>query len=69
MTTPTVSARAAHSPGPDELDPLEAERIAGAPLPTPQTLLRRRFIPYQVYKFAETNLRIADIVLRERLGL
>ncbi|SDN54510.1 hypothetical protein SAMN05216355_10660 [Actinomyces ruminicola] len=69
MMPPTATAPAAGSPSPEELDPLEAERIARAPLPTPQTLRRRRFIPLQAYKFLETNLRIADIVLRERLGL
>ncbi|MCL3778364.1 MULTISPECIES: hypothetical protein [unclassified Actinomyces] len=53
----------------EELDPVQAERIRRAPLPTRQTLRRRRFLPVQVLKFIETNLRIVDIVARERLGL
>lgn len=53
----------------EELDPVQAERIRRAPLPTKQTLRRRRLLPLQALKFMETNLRIADIVARERLGL
>lgn len=53
---------------PEQLDPVQAERIRRAPLPTPQTLFARKCVPIQVGKFAVTNLRIMDIVLRERLG-
>ncbi|WP_194948249.1 hypothetical protein [Actinomyces trachealis] len=52
----------------EELDPVQAERIRRAPLPTKQTLRRRRFLPVQAGKFVVTNLRILDIVIREKLG-
>ena len=53
----------------EDLDPAQAERTARAPLPTRGTLFRRRCVPLQLAKFAEFNLRIMDITLRERLGL
>ena len=52
----------------DELDPGQQERIAKAPLPTPATLRHRRNKIYQFGKFAVMNLRIMDIVLREKLA-
>ncbi|MDC4232835.1 hypothetical protein M3T53_03795 [Actinomyces sp. B33] len=52
----------------DELDPEQQERIARAPLPTAGTLRARSLIPLQLGKFAVINLRIMDIVLRERLA-
>ena len=53
----------------EELDPEQAERIARAPLPTKGTLRSRRCVPVQLVKFALTNLRIMNIVAREKLGL
>ncbi|WP_175956092.1 hypothetical protein [Schaalia sp. Marseille-Q2122] len=53
----------------EELDPEQAERIARAPLPTKGTLRARRCVPIQLVKFAVTNLRIMDIVIREKLGM
>ncbi|WP_076464592.1 hypothetical protein [Actinomyces mediterranea] len=52
----------------EELDPTQQERIARAPLPTPATLRHRRFKLLQFGKFIVMNLRIMDIVLRERLA-
>lgn len=52
----------------EELDPVQAERIRRAPLPTKQTLRYRRFLPVQAGKFVITNLRILDIVIREKLA-
>ncbi len=63
----TMTNQRPHVPLAD-LDPEQAERTAHAPLPTRGTLLRRRCVPFQLLKFAEFNLRIMDITLRERLG-
>lgn len=52
----------------DELDPKQQLRIARAPLPTPATLRHRRNKIYQLGKFIVMNLRIADIVIREKLA-
>lgn len=48
----------------EELDPKTAMRIRNAPLPTARTLFMRKFIPYQLYRFAAFNIRTLDIVRR-----
>ena len=52
----------------EELDPEQQTRIQRAPLPTPATLRHRRNKIYQLGKFIVMNLRIMDIVLREKLA-
>lgn len=52
----------------EELDPEQQERIARAPLPTTATLRHRRNKLYQFGKFVVMNLRIMDIVIREKLA-
>ncbi|MDO5049098.1 MAG: hypothetical protein Q4D87_04360 [Actinomycetaceae bacterium] len=48
----------------EELDPVTAERIARAPLPTRFTNFKRSFVPYQLVRFMAFNLRTLDIVRR-----
>lgn len=38
--------------------------VRGAPLPTQQTLRRRRSIPYQLTRFAVFNARIMRMVMK-----
>lgn len=57
------------TPTVEELDPVQAARIARAPLPTKGTLRIRRFLPAQMWKFMMMNLRITNIVIREKLGM
>lgn len=52
----------------EELDPEQQQRIARAPLPTPATLRHRRNKVFQFGKFVVMNLRIMDIVIREKLA-
>lgn len=52
----------------EELDPVQQQRIAQAPLPMPATLRHRKNKVYQFGKFMVMNLRIMDIVLREKLS-
>ncbi len=51
-----------------ELDPVQADRMTRAPLPTSRTIRGRRNLPFQFIKFALFNLRIINITIRERLG-
>lgn len=46
------------------LDPVTAERISGAPLPTPKTLRRRRSLLFQSWRFALINLKMLRMVLK-----
>ncbi len=57
----------AHRVSVDELDPEAQERIAHAPLPTKGNLRLRRCLPFQFGKFVVMNLRIMDIIMREKL--
>ncbi|MDO4792404.1 MAG: hypothetical protein Q3999_07990 [Buchananella hordeovulneris] len=57
----------AHRVSVEELDPKMQERIARAPLPTTGNLRMRRCKITQLFKFAVMNLRIMDIVIREKL--
>lgn len=57
----------AHRVSVDELDPEIQERIARAPLPTKGNLRMRTCHITQLFKFAIMNLRIMDIVIREKL--
>lgn len=50
----------------EELDPRTAKRIASAPLPTRKTLFLRRFVPWQIVRFAAFNIRTLDIVRRTK---
>ncbi|MDO5721775.1 MAG: hypothetical protein Q4P06_04440 [Actinomycetaceae bacterium] len=50
----------------EELDPHTAQRIANAPLPTKKTLFLRRFVPWQLVRFAIFNIRTLDIVRRTK---
>jgi hypothetical protein len=47
-------------------DPFTAagERIAVAPLPTPQTLRRRSSLPIQLWRFTVLNIKIVRMVLK-----
>ncbi|WP_371151633.1 hypothetical protein ABYF34_00850 [Buchananella felis] len=57
----------AHRVSVDELDPEMQQRIARAPLPTKGNLRMRRCRITQLFKFAVMNLRMVDIVIREKL--
>jgi hypothetical protein len=39
-----------------------SERIAASPLPTPQTLRRRRSVPMQLVRFVRINLRMLKVI-------
>lgn len=52
----------------EELDPEQQERIGRAPLPMPSTLRHRKNKIYQLGKFIVMNLRIMDIVIREKIA-
>ncbi len=55
-------------PSVEEFRAEQQTRIQRAPLPTPATLRHRRNKIYQLGKFIVMNLRIMDIVLREKLA-
>lgn len=50
----------------EQLDPTTNQRIAAAPLPTRKTLFLRRFVPWQLVRFAAFNIRTLDIVRRTK---
>lgn len=39
-----------------------------APIPTPTTLRLRRFVPYQIYRFARVNLRMIKMIRHSHGG-
>lgn len=39
--------------------------IAGAPLPTPQTLKARANIPFQIFRFIVINFKMLNIIRKE----
>lgn len=59
MTSPSQPAGDAHGAG----QPPVAD-LTKAPLPTADTLRRRRSVPYQLARFAVFNVRILKMVLR-----